>query len=140
LKNVSEKVPGLAFINQLRPVIFSVDYVAIREEENRNRQANLRDGEMLKEETLEDRESASAKSRIVYSGFIAQEVEAAAKSINYNFSGVDAPKNASGQYGLRYAEFVAPLVKAVQEQQEIIENQQKQIDNLIQRIEILESK
>jgi predicted RNase H-like nuclease (RuvC/YqgF family) len=32
-------------------------------------------------------------------------------------------------YGLRYAEFVVPLVKAVQEQQQIIETQTKKIEN-----------
>jgi hypothetical protein len=67
-------------------------------------------------------------------------VEAAAKSIGYDFSGVDAPQNPDGHYGLRYAEFVVPLVKAVQEQQSIIDNQQKQIEALIKRIEVLEGK
>lgn len=33
-------------------------------------------------------------------------------------------------YRLRYAEFVVPLVKAMQEQQEIIQNLQNQIDEL----------
>jgi hypothetical protein len=47
-------------------------------------------------------------------GFIAQEVEQAANEIEYDFSGVDAPKN-DDLYGLRYVEFVVPLVKAVQE-------------------------
>jgi trimeric autotransporter adhesin len=42
-------------------------------------------------------------------------VEAVAKKINFKFSGVDAPKNKNDYYGLRYAEFVVPLVKAVQE-------------------------
>jgi len=51
----------------------------------------------------------------VYTGFVAQEVEQAAKELNYEFSGVDAPKNENDVYGLRYAEFVVPLVKAVQE-------------------------
>ena len=50
--------------------------------------------------------------KIQFTGFIAQEVEAAAKKINYDFSGVDK----SGEImGLRYAEFTVPLVKAVQE-------------------------
>ena len=52
---------------------------------------------------------------------MAQEVEAAAESIQYEFSGIDAPKNESDLYGLRYAEFVVPLVKAMQEQQQQIE-------------------
>lgn len=55
------------------------------------------------------------KANTLFSGFIAQEVEQAAQSIGYHFSGVDAPKSESDLYGLRYAEFVVPLVKAVQE-------------------------
>ena len=59
------------------------------------------------------------------SGFIAQEVETAANSIGYQFSGIVKPQNDSDYYSLRYAEFVVPLVKAVQEQQKLIEDQQK---------------
>jgi hypothetical protein len=54
-------------------------------------------------------------AKIVHSGFVAQEVEKAAKELDYEFSGVDRPKNGGDFYGLRYAEFVVPLVKAVQE-------------------------
>ena len=64
---------------------------------------------------------------------MAQDVEATAKQLGFNFSGVDAPKDANDVYGLRYAEFVVPLVKAVQEQQQIIEDLKK-------RIEVLEKK
>lgn len=56
-----------------------------------------------------------------YTGFVAQEVEQAAKKLGYDFSGVDVPKSKDGMYGLRYAEFVVPLVKAIQEQQKQIE-------------------
>jgi len=59
------------------------------------------------------------------SGFIAQEVETAANSIGYQFSGIVKPQNDSDFYSLRYSEFVVPLVKAVQEQQKLIEDQQK---------------
>jgi hypothetical protein len=69
-----------------------------------------------------DWESKYDIENIRFSGFIAQEVEAAAKEIGYNFSGVDAPKNEDDFYGLRYAEFVVPLVKAVQELAEQNEN------------------
>jgi hypothetical protein len=48
-------------------------------------------------------------------GFLAQEVEFAAQEAGFDFSGVDAPRNAHDSYGLRYAEFVVPLVKSVQE-------------------------
>jgi uncharacterized protein YlxW (UPF0749 family) len=50
--------------------------------------------------------------KIRFSGFIAQEVESSAKKIGYNFSGVD---KSGSLYGLRYAEFVVPIVKSVQE-------------------------
>ena len=61
-------------------------------------------------------EAYQAKQRLRYSGFIAQEVDEAARSLGYAFSGVDAPEDAAADvYGLRYAEFVVPLVKATQE-------------------------
>ena len=69
--------------------------------------------------------------KIRMSGFLAQDVEAAAKKIGYDFNGVDVPKNDKSLYGLKYAEFVVPLVKAVQEQQQLIINQQKTIDDLL---------
>ncbi|HYK43761.1 MAG TPA: hypothetical protein VEV83_01240, partial [Parafilimonas sp.] len=43
---------------------------------------------------------------------IAQEVDAAAQKINYDFSGID---KTGAIWGLRYSEFVMPLIKAVQE-------------------------
>ena len=65
---------------------------------------------------IEQMKTAMAdKEKIIQSGFIAQEVEQAAKELGYDFSGVDAPKNDKDFYGLRYAEFTVPLVKAVQE-------------------------
>ena len=51
----------------------------------------------------------------------------------------DKPKNDKDLYGLRYAEFVVPLVKAVQEQQKQIEKQQQQIDQQQQQIEELKA-
>jgi hypothetical protein len=81
------------------------------------------------------------KAAITYTGFIAQEVEEAAGTIGYDFSGIDkSGVENGGPYGLRYAEFVVPLVKAMQEQQLIIENQQRQIDELLGRVKELEGK
>ncbi len=57
-------------------------------------------------------------------------MEQAAREIGYDFSGVDAPKHEHDLYGLRYAEFTVPLVKAVQEQQQIIENGKLRMENL----------
>ncbi|SHH56778.1 tail fiber domain-containing protein [Flavobacterium defluvii] len=73
------------------------------------------------------------------SGFIAQEVEAVANSLNYEFSGVSKPANTGDFYSLNYAAFVVPLVKAVQEQQDIIEDQYKKISDLETRLKRLET-
>ena len=75
------------------------------------------------------------KESELQSGFIAQEVEQAAKDVGYDFHGVDAPKNVQDHYGLRYAEFVVPMVKAMQEQQAIIEEQSKKINQLEARMQ-----
>ena len=74
--------------------------------------------------------------RIKMSGFFAQDVEEAAKSINYSFNGVHNPKN-GGLLSLDYSAFVVPLVKAMQEQQKIIDDQNKKIDRQQQQIDQL---
>ena len=64
---------------------------------------------------------------------MAKELEAAALKLGYDFSGIDRPKNKDDLYGLRYSEFVVPLVKGMQEQQaEIIALKER-----IQRLEEL---
>ena len=49
---------------------------------------------------------------------------------DFNFSGVVPPQNDKDHYSLRYAEFVVPLVKAVQEQQEMIKQLQEEVARL----------
>ena len=120
-KNISsEGVKGLNFITALRPVTYNMNMEAMDDWRVRNYQKEKKSKEELNFE----------KEQTRYSGFIAQEVEAAANSTDYDFSGVDAPKNDKDFYGLRYAEFVVPLVKAVQELNTTIENQKQQIIEL----------
>jgi trimeric autotransporter adhesin len=121
--NVEEDVIGLTFINLLRPVTYNFDI------DKQNELMGLVDSS--------DYSGKYDLEKIKFSGFIAQEVEAAALKIKYNFSGVKAPKSSRELYGISYAEFVVPLVKATQElstqvetQQAQIEAQQKQIDEL----------
>ncbi len=135
-KNVKENVPGLAFITKLKPITYTMDIAAIDARLHPNGQSNLSKADNKKIST-DEKLAKDAKSKIVYTGFIAQDVEKAAKNLNYDFSGVDAPKNENDFYGLRYAEFVVPLVKAVQELsgennelKKKDELQQKQIDEL----------
>ena len=106
-KDIRENVIGLPFIMKLRPVTYHLDMNAIAE-------------------SIRIPDSEHQKANELQTGFIAEEVEQAAQSLGYDFHGVDTPKNENDHYGLRYAEFVVPLVKAVQEQQQLIEQQQKQ--------------
>lgn len=115
IKNdVQEDVKGLDFILKLRPVTYHISSDAL----------TVITG-------IKDSADIAGKfdaEKIKYTGFLAQEVEQAAKAANYDFSGYVTPKNQWDLYKVRYAEFVVPLVKAVQEQQQIIELLQKQVE------------
>jgi hypothetical protein len=116
--NIREDVSGLDFILKLRPVTYNLDVQQLS-------------SFLGVESQSTDQKAMSEKSAIRQSGFIAQEVEEVAQQLGYDFSGIDAPKNGNDHYGLRYAEFVVPLVKAVQEL--AAEN-----EALKKRIEVLE--
>jgi hypothetical protein len=117
---IKEDVKGLDFILKLRPVTYRLDIEKINAFIGAEGEIN------------------QAKAQQTQTGFIAQEVEEAATQSGYSFSGVDAPKNENDYYGLRYGEFVVPLVKGMQEQQALIEAQQQQIEQLLKRLEALE--
>jgi hypothetical protein len=120
-KDIQENIPGLAFISKLRPVSYFYDMQKMDELTGTNSK-------------LVPLAVYHEKERIRYSGFVAQEVYEAARLLGYDFSGVSAPANNKGLYGLAYAEMVVPLVKSVQELLAIVEKQQAQIDRLQQQI------
>ncbi len=128
-KNISEDVIGLDFILKLRPVTYNLDLVKL------NQFLEIEDPE---NESRLSIEAISKKEKEIQSGFIAQEVEKTASESGYKFSGVVTPKNEKDHYGLKYSEFVVPLVKATQEQQIIIEKQQQEIDQLKSQIKTAE--
>jgi len=107
---------GLDFILKLRPVTynFNID----------------RQNELMGITDSSDYKDKYDLEKIKMTGFLAQEVEKTAKEIGYDFSGVKIPKHDKELYGITYSEFVVPLVKGMQEQQVIIEHQQKEIDQL----------
>lgn len=114
-------VPGLDFILKLKPVTYKLDYENIQR-------------------LTQSKAQLIPLKPIIQTGFIAQEVEKTAKELNYDFSGVDIPKNEKDFYGIRYAEFVVPLTKAIQEQQQLIVSLQKELEMLKIKIQTLESK
>ncbi|HEX5151342.1 MAG TPA: tail fiber domain-containing protein [Parafilimonas sp.] len=98
--NVKQNVPGLAFINKLNPVTYTLELKKF-------------DLFLGKQENMQAEYTTAEKK--VRTGLIAQEVEKAAKEMNYDFDGVNAPQNDKDNYSLVYAGFVPSLVKAVQE-------------------------
>lgn len=125
-KNVKENVKGLDFIMKLRPITYNMDATGVSKKLNENQ------GKELSEQY---KQALTHKEKVTYTGFIAQEVEQAANETGYDFSGVDKPKNQNDLYGLRYAEFVVPLVKGMQEQQKTIEDLKSTVEDLKKQIE-----
>ncbi len=123
--NIKEDVKGLEFILKLRPITYNLDIDKI------NDFLNI---------TEYDKVSASKKSAQRQTGFIAQEVEKSANELGFEFSGVDKPKNENDHYGLRYSQFVVPLVKAVQELNDKNEKLEKENTLLKARLDRIEKK
>jgi hypothetical protein len=130
-KNVQENVPGMAFILKLKPVSYTWDIRKL--DAFRGVPDTMYSTEIMKK-------SLKNKELIVYSGFLAQEVEKAAAEVGFNFSGVNKPANDHTPYSLTYESFTVPLVKAVQELNEQIEMQQKMIDEEIAEIALLKER
>jgi hypothetical protein len=126
--NIMENVPGLDFINRLRPVTYNLNI--------------HRQNEMVYKGKKEEGnwDSKYDIEKIKMTGFLAQDVEQAAKESNYDFSGITIPKSSNELYSISYAQFVVPLVKAVQEQQKIIDDQNKKIEFLIKELQLIKDK
>lgn len=120
-KDIKEDIPGLDFIIQLRPVSYDLDRTKIRT--------------FLGKEEEENTTSTSYRRDV---GFVAQEVEQLLKENDYTPIGVESPQNEQDHYSIRYAEFVVPLTKAVQELNTLVTTQQQLIETQQQRIEALE--
>jgi len=125
-KDIKETVTGLAFIMKLRPVTYHLDVTALSKQLKENQ------GE---EWNTQMKTAMAEKEKTLLTGFVAQEVEQAAKETGFDFSGIDKPRTANGLYALRYAEFVVPLVKAMQEQQQLIKDLQDKVLSLQQQAE-----
>lgn len=128
-RNIRENVAGLDFILKLRPVTYTWDIHTFNRHTRRNNNSNYQVAYRASDE-----EAILAKEKITYTGFIAQEVEQAAIQSHFNFSGVVKPVDDTDAYSVNYAEFVVPLVKATQELNSIITQQQKMIQQLTKEI------
>lgn len=130
-KDITQNVKGLDFILKLQPVTYHLDISGLSKKLNENRGKQ-------KDEYMDI--AIKEKEAILFSGFVAQDVEKAAKEAGYEFSGVDRPKDDNDLYGLRYAEFVVPLVKGMQEQQLMLQEQKEIINTLIAQNTLLQKR
>jgi hypothetical protein len=134
-RDIKENVPGLAFINSLRPISYTVNVKGLNEHYNTAGKAVSNNDDETANTLMQKSEEAAG--RIVHNGFVAQEVEEAARKLSFEFSGVDKPQNKDGLYGLRYDNFIVPLVKAVQELSKMNEEKEAKIDGLQKQIDEL---
>ncbi len=126
-ENVKEDILGLNFILKLRPVSYNFNRLSFAQH--------------IKEHTEGRETELIALSKNRSSGFLAQDIEQLVNDLGFeSFDAIHKPTNETDNYSLSYSHFVIPLVKAVQEQQEIITQQNTLIDSLIKRLELLEKK
>ncbi len=125
-ENIKEDVAGLDFVLNLRPVSYNVNKQAFKSFIGSEYQSNFK--------TSSQREC----------GFVAQEVEELIQKTGVEFNGVDAPENSDDYYGIRYSQFVVPLVKSVQELNEKLEkentDQTAEIEELKEENEALKAR
>lgn len=106
--NIQENVPGIRFIDLLKPVTYYFDIHKVNsmlgypKDSLGNIDTVYWPGKYDTEKKLE-------------TGLVAQQVDSAAQQIGYDFCGLSKPNNADQIYGLNYTAFVVPLIKAVQE-------------------------
>ncbi len=129
-KNIQHDVHGLDFILKLQPVTYNMDIKKL----NTLLTRTITKDSAGKTETISiapKYDSACIKKEAIrYNGFLAQDVERVADSLGYSFSGVVRPANDNDTYKMTYSDFVVPIVKAIQEQQGIINSQAKEIADL----------
>lgn len=127
--DIRENVPGLSFIKNLRPVTYHMKSTELAHFIRQRQTEPFPPGYS---------DQLRAKEQIQYTGFIAQEVEQTAQALGFDFSGVEAPQTEEDLYSLRYAEFVVPLVKAVQElsaENEGLKNEMTELRSMIEALQ-----
>lgn len=71
-------------------------------------------------------------------GLIAQDIQAILKDLNVEFSGLVEDNDEQKTLNVAYAEFVLPIINAVQEQQKIINAKSLKISNLEEKLQKME--
>ncbi len=131
-KDIAEGVKGLEFIGKLRPVTYRLDLAAI--DRRRPSPHGAGSAALHSAAAASPHHDPNANEGRLFSGFVAQEVEKASQQSGYDFGGVDKPKNENDLYTLRYADFIAPLVKSLQELNARLDELEKENTRLKQQL------
>jgi trimeric autotransporter adhesin len=107
--NIQKTNLGLEFIKQLNPVFYNRKIVEIS-----NGKTNVSESKVFPKTEY---------------GFIAQELEGTLNACGASDNGI-INKDDEGMYSVRYNDLLAPMVKAIQEQQALIEKLTKRIEEL----------
>lgn len=122
---------GLDFIMAIRPVDYKLDLREAYHERIDTVEVVEVDGkqvEQIKRVVIEHPKDGSKRRNRFHHGFIAQEVQAT----GFEFCGVKDGKISGNRdvYSIVHEEFIGPMVKAIQEQQAMIEDLQKRLAKL----------
>jgi len=117
--DIEDSPLGLNFILKLRPCKYRMN----------SREAYFEQG---KERDFSATNDGSKAGKRPHYGLVAQEVKEVMNELNVDFAGYLDSKVDGGEdvLSLGYTEFIAPMIKAIQEQQNMIEELQKQIEEL----------
>jgi hypothetical protein len=127
--DIQENVPGLEFIRRLKPVTYYFDEQKLVEY---MKTGSIGNGDL--------KPALYTEARQLHTGFLAQDVERIATELGYSFDGIHVPTNNKDYYSLSYSQFIMPLVRSVQEQQQTIEEQSKKIDSQAKEIKSMNEK
>ena len=121
--DIQDALLGLEFIKKLIPRQFRMN----------SREAYFEIGQQRDFSATNDGSKAGKR---FHQGFVAQEVKEVIDELGVDFAGYQDHKINGGEdvLSLGYTEFIAPIVKAIQEQQQMIELQQQKINELEQKI------
>lgn len=118
---IQDTVLGLDFIKKLTPRQFKMNSRELYFEQGKQRDFTATN-------------DGSKAGKRFHQGFVAQEVKKVIEEMNVDFAGYQDHKINGGEdvLSLGYTEFIAPIVKAIQQQQHIIEQLQQRVTILEQ--------
>jgi Protein of unknown function (DUF2793)/Chaperone of endosialidase len=123
--DIRDTILGLDFINNLRPVDFKWDM----RDDYFNIEQNTGPNGVIEKKLVEMNKDGSKKRSRYHHGIIAQELKATLDDLGIDFGGYQdhSLKGGADVFSIGYEEFIAPIIKAIQEMSEKIANLEAQI-------------